>query len=62
MWVATYRGICKPWGILSLWNSNCCHIGFLGTIKRKRLVDWNTSWCFCSNNHACYNNKKYKLG
>ncbi|THG14285.1 hypothetical protein TEA_021870 [Camellia sinensis var. sinensis] len=28
------------------------------SVKRKRLVDWNTSWCFCSSNHDGYNNKK----
>jgi hypothetical protein len=60
--MAAYRGLCQPWGILSLWNSSCCSLGFQDTVKRKGALDWNTNWCFCSDNTAVYYNKFHKLG
>ena len=61
MWVAALRSICKPWILLCFRNSNCCHIGFLGSIKRKGVVDWNTGWSLLSNSYAASHNNVYKL-
>jgi len=62
MWVATLRSICKPWSLLWFWNSNCCYIGFLDSVRRKRVVDWNTDWFLLSNSDVISHNNKYKLG
>lgn len=60
--MAGVGGLCKPGGVLCVWDSSGCNIGVLVTDEGKRALDWNTSWCICTEPTTLHYNNWSKLG
>lgn len=60
--LATYRRLYKSCSILSVWNAYCCCTRFCGKTERKRSLDRNHHWCYCTEYSTQHRNMLHKLG